>query len=160
MLKDSTGEAVTLHTNKLQEQDRSKFMDKTSGQEMEVTEQISLLEWLTEKYKDFGATLEIVSDRSAEGSQFVQGFGGIGAMLRYQVNFEQLNEAEEEDEYYDGENCCPHGLAACRLGCADVLNCRLMFLLPRMWTRGRFSGLGSEGALPASLRLPWRGRSL
>ena len=29
-----------------------------------------------------------------------QGFGGIGAMLRYKVNFEQLVD-ESEDEYYD-----------------------------------------------------------
>ena len=31
-------------------------------------------------------------------------------MLRYQVNFEQLNETEKEDEYYNGEHCCPLGL--------------------------------------------------
>ena len=89
---------------------------------MEVIEQTSLLESLTEKYKDSGSTLEIASDRSAEGSQFVQGFEGIGAILRYQVNFKQLNETEEEDEYYDGEHCCPLDLAPCRLGCADALN--------------------------------------
>jgi len=26
----------------------------------------------------FGATLEIITDKSQEGSQFVRGFGGIG----------------------------------------------------------------------------------
>jgi|SRR5436305_12755311 len=77
-------------------------MDKDSGQEMEVVEQIPMLEWLAEKYKDFGATLEFVSDRSSEGNQFVKGFGGIGAILRYKVNFEQLQEADDEDEFYDG----------------------------------------------------------
>ncbi|KAJ6264756.1 LOW QUALITY PROTEIN: hypothetical protein Dda_0907 [Drechslerella dactyloides] len=97
-LKSSTGEEVILHTNKLQEQDRSKFMDKESGQEMEVVEQVAFLEWLAEKYKDFGATLEFVSDRSSEGNQFVKGFGGIGALLRYKVNFEQLAEIDDEDE--------------------------------------------------------------
>ncbi|KAH8154343.1 uncharacterized protein LAJ45_02111 [Morchella importuna] len=84
-----------------QEVDREKFMDKESGQEMEVIESIPFLEWLAEKYKDFGATLEFVSDRSGEGNQFVKGFGGIGAFLRYKVNFEQLAEADDEDEYYD-----------------------------------------------------------
>lgn len=49
-------------------------MDKALRQEMGVIEQTSLLEWLTDKYKDFVATLEIVSDRSAEGPQFAQGF--------------------------------------------------------------------------------------
>jgi peptide chain release factor subunit 1 len=32
----------------------------------------------------------------------VKGFGGIGAMLRYKVNFEQLADYESEDEFYDG----------------------------------------------------------
>lgn len=103
VLKASTGTEVILHTTKAQEVSRDLFMDKESGQEMEVVDQSAFLEWLAEKYKDFGATLEFVSDRSSEGNQFVKGFGGIGAMLRYKVNFEQLAEFEEEDEFYDGE---------------------------------------------------------
>lgn len=100
-LKSSEGGEIILHTNKLQEQDRSQFMDKETGQEMEVVDQMPLLEWLAEKYRDFGATLEFVTDRSSEGNQFVKGFGGIGAMLRYKLNFEQLAEADDEDEFYD-----------------------------------------------------------
>jgi len=100
-LKSSEGSEVILHTSKLQEQDRSLFMDKETGQEMEVIEQMPFLEWLAEKYRDFGATLEFVSDRSSEGNQFVKGFGGIGAILRYKVNFEQLAEYDDEDEFYD-----------------------------------------------------------
>jgi len=42
-----------------------------------------------------------VSDRSSEGNQFVKGFGGIGALLRYKVNFEQLIDVDDEDEFYD-----------------------------------------------------------
>ena len=61
-----------------------------------------MLEWLAEKYRDFGANLEFVSDRSSEGNQFVKGFGGIGAILRYALNFEQLQDFDEdEDEFYD-----------------------------------------------------------
>lgn len=100
-LKSSEGAEVVLHTNKVQEQDRSQFMDKETGQEMEVADQMPLLEWLAEKYRDFGATLEFVTDRSSEGNQFVKGFGGIGALMRYKLNFEQLAEADEEDEFYD-----------------------------------------------------------
>lgn len=40
-----------------------------------------LLEWFANHYKDFGATLEIITDRSQEGAQFVRGFGGIGGDL-------------------------------------------------------------------------------
>lgn len=101
VLKSSAGSDVIFHTTKMQEADREMFMDKETGQEMEVVDQGSFLEWLAEKYKDFGASLEFVSDRSSEGNQFVKGFGGIGAMLRYKVNFEQLADFEDEDEFYD-----------------------------------------------------------
>jgi peptide chain release factor subunit 1 len=77
-------------------------MDKETGQEMEIIEQMPFLEWIAEKYRDFGATLEFVSDRSSEGNQFVLGFGGIGAILRYKLNFEQLADDDDEDEFYDG----------------------------------------------------------
>ena len=33
-------------------------------------------------YKNYGCTLEIVTDRSQEGAQFVKGFGGIGGTLQ------------------------------------------------------------------------------
>lgn len=49
-----------------------------SGVEMELVESQPLLEWLANNYKMFGATLEIITDKSQEGSQFVRGFGGIG----------------------------------------------------------------------------------
>lgn len=45
---------------------------------MELVECQPLLEWLANNYKSFGATLEIITDKSQEGSQFVRGFGGIG----------------------------------------------------------------------------------
>lgn len=103
-LKDSNGAQYIIHTTKMQEaSDRGQFMDKETGQEMEIVEQQSFLEWIAEKYKDFGATLEFVSDRSSEGNQFVKGFGGIGGILRYKVNFEQLADVDDDDdEYYDG----------------------------------------------------------
>ncbi|KAI9762351.1 MAG: Eukaryotic peptide chain release factor subunit 1 [Chaenotheca gracillima] len=103
VLKTAAGSEVILNTTKAQENlSREMFMDNETGQEMEVASQGPFLEWLAEKYKDFGATLEFVSDRSSEGNQFVKGFGGIGAILRYKVNFEQLADLEDEDEFYDG----------------------------------------------------------
>lgn len=48
---------------------------------MELIESQPLLEWLANNYKMFGATLEIITDKSQEGSQFVRGFGGIGGKL-------------------------------------------------------------------------------
>lgn len=56
------------------------FLSKT-GQEHELIESMPLLEWFANNYKKFGATLEIVTDKSQEGSQFVKGFGGIGGEI-------------------------------------------------------------------------------
>ena len=49
-----------------------------TGVELELVESMALLEWFANNYKMFGATLEIITDRSQEGAQFVKGFGGIG----------------------------------------------------------------------------------
>ncbi|CEP20673.1 unnamed protein product [Cyberlindnera jadinii] len=83
--------------------DKSVSLDKDTGEQMELVSEQPLLEWLAENYKNFGATLEFVTDRSSEGAQFVTGFGGIGAILRYQLNFEQLAD-ESDDEYFDDDD--------------------------------------------------------
>lgn len=57
-------------------------MSTQTGQEHELIESMPLLEWFANNYKKFGATLEIVTDKSQEGSQFVKGFGGIGGKLQ------------------------------------------------------------------------------
>ena len=98
-------EEIIVHASKEQEKDREKFIDKSTGQEMEQMEEpMSLLEWFAEKYKDFGANLEFVTNRSQEGSQFVKGFGGIGGLLRYKVDFQNLASVDDDDdEFYDDE---------------------------------------------------------
>jgi len=60
-----------------------------------------LLEWLSQNYKNFGATLHFVTDKSQEGSQFCKGFGGIGGVLRYEVDFTQYEEPEPAGGDYD-----------------------------------------------------------
>jgi peptide chain release factor subunit 1 len=70
----------------------------------QVEEPQALLEWFAEKYKDFGATLEFVTNRSQEGAQFVKGFGGIGGLLRYKVDFTNLAIADDEDEFYSDDD--------------------------------------------------------
>jgi peptide chain release factor subunit 1 len=92
-------EEIIVYSNKEQEKDREKFMDKSTGVEMEQTvEPQSLLEWFAEKYKDFGANLEFITNKSQEGAQFVKGFGGIGGLLRYKVDFTNLTSIDEEDD--------------------------------------------------------------
>lgn len=48
---------------------------------MEIEDQAQLLEWFANNYKNFGTTLQIVTDKSQEGSQFCKGFGGIGGLF-------------------------------------------------------------------------------
>lgn len=105
ILRNAAGDAIIVHANKEQEKDREKFIDRSTGLEMEqAQEPQSLLEWFAEKYKDFGANLEFVTNRSQEGAQFVKGFGGIGGLLRYKVDFTNLTVAEDdEDEFYDSD---------------------------------------------------------
>ena len=50
---------------------------------MEVVERVPLIEWLANNYKSFGTALEIITDKSQEGSQFCRGFGGIGGIYMY-----------------------------------------------------------------------------
>lgn len=98
-------EEIIVYANKDQEKDREKFTDKSTSQEMEHAEDpSSLLEWFADKYKDFGANLEFVTNRSQEGAQFVKGFGGIGGLLRYKLDLQTLQSVDDdEDEFYDDE---------------------------------------------------------
>ncbi|KAH8117637.1 peptide chain release factor eRF1/aRF1 [Phellopilus nigrolimitatus] len=99
VLRNAAGEEIIVHASKGQEKDRDKFIDKSTGLEMEQAQEPQpLLEWFADKYKDFGANLEFVTDRSQEGAQFVKGFGGIGGLLRYKVDFTNIAAFEEEDE--------------------------------------------------------------
>ena len=100
IFKDSEENEIVKYVDPETQKDKSYAIDKATGKEMEVVSDGLLVEWLAENYKSFGATLEFVTDKSSEGAQFVTGFGGIGALLRYKVNFEQLID-ESEDEYYD-----------------------------------------------------------
>ncbi|KAK7449742.1 translation termination factor eRF1 [Stygiomarasmius scandens] len=105
-LRNAAGEEIIVYSNKEQEKDNEKFIDKSTGLEMEQADEPQpLLEWFAEKYKEFGANLEFVTNRSQEGAQFVKGFGGIGGLLRYKVDFSNLTsiDEEEEDEFYSDD---------------------------------------------------------
>lgn len=105
-----TGEERVVHLNKQQEQDETNFRDAETGVELETVETEALVEWFANHYKDFGCNLEYVTDRSSEGTQFVKGFGGIGGILRWKVDFAELTSYEEaanldkEDDYDDDDS--------------------------------------------------------
>lgn len=86
----------------VEEKEESKVICSTPDKlpnNVKIIDQELFVDWLAENYKDTGAKLEFVSNKSQEGSQFCLGFGGIGGILRYKVDFNlhQENEYEEVD---------------------------------------------------------------
>ncbi|KAJ0798401.1 putative 50S ribosomal protein L30e [Helianthus annuus] len=99
----TTGEIIIKHLNKDQESDQSNFRDSDTNAELEVQEKMSLLEWFANEYKKFGCTLEFVTNKSQEGSQFCRGFGGIGGILRYQLDIRSFDELSDDGEIYESD---------------------------------------------------------
>jgi len=80
------------------------YRDAESGVELDVVSNMPFLEWIVENFKTFGTKLEFVSDRSQEGNQFAKGFGGIGGILRYKVEFELLEEPDDGAKLPDSDD--------------------------------------------------------
>jgi peptide chain release factor subunit 1 len=85
------------------------FIDNDTGLDYDIKEKRPLVDWFAENYSSKGCSLQFVTDKSQEGSQFVNGFGGIGGLLRYQLDlttgddFEEAignDEFEGSDEYF------------------------------------------------------------
>jgi len=84
-----------------QEKDPSLYVDKATGVELKVEESEAFLDWIVMTYKTFGTKLEIITDRSQEGNQFVRGFGGVGGLMRYRLEFDQFEEPDQQDSDED-----------------------------------------------------------
>ena len=80
-----------------QEKEDKWFKDPETNVELEVLDKMAITEWLVNNYKSFGAKLEFVTNKSQEGAQFLRGFGGIGGILRYKVEFNDYEQVEDED---------------------------------------------------------------
>lgn len=73
--------------------------EKISGYEL-------LIDWFVENESKLGTKLELVTDSTSEGTNYCQGFGGIGGILRWKVNFDTIDEVldrDKEDELSDDE---------------------------------------------------------
>lgn len=92
-----TGEEKVLFLTPDQEKNDSHFRDAATGATLEVVEKLTFVEWLANNYKQFGANLEFVTDRSQEGSQFCKGFGGVGGLLRWKIDFSEVEMLAEMD---------------------------------------------------------------
>lgn len=93
-----------VYTNKNDELE-IKYLKEEQGNDIlssfTVNEVTLLIEWLIENHNNFGCTLELISDKSSEGCQFTKGFGGIGAVLRYQLDQNILDFDEMNDDFDD-----------------------------------------------------------
>lgn len=103
VLKTPSGEKEVLFLRPEQAKDKAHFIHKETGADLEVEESMVLLEWFANNYKNFGTNLQIVTDRSQEGSQFCKGFGGIGGLLRYRLELgaHDFDEGDFNEDDYD-----------------------------------------------------------
>mmetsp|Transcript_22184 Transcript_22184/g.26162 ORF Transcript_22184/g.26162 Transcript_22184/m.26162 type:complete len:391 (-) Transcript_22184:64-1236(-) len=83
----STKEEKVIFLTKEQQSESSFFFDTNTKTELEIISKDNVPDYFAENYKKFGCTLEFVTDRSQEGSQFCRGFGGIGGLLRWKLEF-------------------------------------------------------------------------
>ena len=75
----------------------------------EMKDYEDFLDWFLDNYKDYGTELYLVSNNTSEGTQLEKGFGGLGGILRWNLEFDYdnynniNNEYEEESEDSDEE---------------------------------------------------------
>lgn len=97
-LKDGDSDIEVVIVTPEQLKLKSFLINEETGIEKDIVSSEPIVEWIVNSYTKFGTQLEIVTDKSEEGNQFVKGFGGIGGMLRYAVNFAEYHELAEEEE--------------------------------------------------------------
>jgi peptide chain release factor subunit 1 len=99
------GEKRIRYLNENQEKDPKNFKDPETGVELEITSTEPLSDWLLMHYGNYGVAIELISDQSSEGFQFVKGFGGIGGFLRYKIELDEvLGDAGGNYDDFDPED--------------------------------------------------------
>ncbi|ESL10109.1 eukaryotic peptide chain release factor subunit 1 [Trypanosoma rangeli SC58] len=69
-----------------------------AGKTQNEIEEENFVDWVATNYQRFGCVLELVTNRSQEGTQFVRGFGGIGGILRYKLDLIALREVDKKED--------------------------------------------------------------
>lgn len=94
-----TEEEKVLFLTPKEEENTKNFEE--GGAKLEIKTNELLSEWLVNNHKSFGASIEFITNKSGEGSQFVNGFGGIGGFLRYQLDMLDIGDQEDLDDDFD-----------------------------------------------------------
>jgi len=100
-------EKVVIVANNEEEAQKklTNLIKENDNEQIECIDEMNLIDYLTENYREINIRLHIISDRSPEGQQFRLGFGGCIAMLRYPIStsiFDSLNDNNDPndiDEY-------------------------------------------------------------
>ncbi|KAG5475931.1 hypothetical protein CUR178_03645 [Leishmania enriettii] len=91
-------EATEIHLLTEAEANKKNIHAQEAGKTQNEIESENFVDWLAQNYQKFGCTLELISDRSQEGTQLVRGFGGIGGILRYKMDVMALRDHDKKDE--------------------------------------------------------------
>lgn len=84
---------------------KNTWMDSSSKIEYSIQSNELLIDWLGDNYMESGVDLYFVTDRSPEGNQFVKGFSGIGAILKYKVeivddyDYDEASDSDSDDDF-------------------------------------------------------------
>jgi len=89
-----TGE-LTIRILSPEDNDDAKGYVGPNGVNLELQAKMLLVERLVTKFNSFGTTLELITDNSAEGSQFCRGFDGVGGIMRWPVDFYSFQQPSE-----------------------------------------------------------------
>ncbi|GET89823.1 eukaryotic translation release factor, putative [Leishmania tarentolae] len=100
IIKNKGAEDEVTEIHLLTEADASKknIHAHEAGKTQNEIESENFVDWLAQNYQKFGCTLELISDRSQEGTQLVRGFGGIGGILRYKMDVMALRDHDKKEE--------------------------------------------------------------
>jgi len=98
-------ETKTWYLTPAQENDPKYFKDSETGIDLEVVASEPLCDWLCVNYGSYGAKVELITDKTQEGFQFVKGFGGIGGNLRYKIDIDEIvdNNANLGGDEFDAD---------------------------------------------------------
>jgi peptide chain release factor subunit 1 len=90
-----------LYLTPSQVKDNKYYKDNDTKLDLELVDQEPLSDWFLENYEKMNITLHLVTDKSAEGAQFVKGFGGIAGFLRYKIEIDAYDQDDMVDNIED-----------------------------------------------------------
>ncbi|KAG5501522.1 hypothetical protein JKF63_03351 [Porcisia hertigi] len=99
--KGAGDEEIEIHLLTEAEAVKKNIHTQEAGKAQSEIESENFVDWLAQNYQKFGCTLELISDRSQEGTQLVRGFGGMGGILRYKMDVMALRDHDKKEEDED-----------------------------------------------------------